>query len=502
LLFVGDDWAEDHHDIEIVDEAGRRLAKRRLPEGLAGLSTLHALIAAQLPEPGLDVDPVQVLASVKVGIETDHGPWVAALVAAGYEVYAINPKKSARYRELHATSGAKSDPGDAHVLAEIVRLLELLGRAPDPDRAAKLSLAKITAALTQARRRDPHTRAVQIQAILRGEQLRQPAAVQAAYAAIVANAVRLIGELNRQVEGLGEVVGEHFGRHRDAEVYLSQPGLGPILAARILGEFGDDPHRFADAKARKNYTGTSPITKTSGTRRAVIARYARNKRLGDAVHQWAFCSLRGSPGAKAYYKAIRPRHRPPSRPATASQPPRRHPARLPEDRHHLRRTHRLEPPHTRRRLTFQNMGCLPRVVRDPDVRTLKAPVAAMARGASGGPGMPVPVRHPEPVPIIIAVEAHSAHQVTCAGAAMFLEVGLDRRTAARSVGPGSCGSVPQGRYSPGRRDTVCGACRRSVRSVSLRPRPRGVLFLGRRRKRRHSACSGGRRRPQDPRRPR
>jgi transposase len=334
------------------------------------LSTLHALIAARLPEPGPGADPVQVLASVKVGIETGRGPWVAALVAAGYEVYAINPKKSSRYRELHSTSGAKSDPGDAHVLAEIVRLdrahhrpvtgdsaqaeavklvarahqtaiwdrsravlrlraalrdyfpaaldafedldapdtLELLGRAPDPDRAAKLSLAKITAALTRARRRDPHTRAVQIQAILRGEQLRQPAAVQAAYAAIVANAVRLIGELNRQVEGLGEVVGEHFGRHRDAEVYLSQPGLGPILAARILGEFGDDPHRFADAKARKNYTGTSPITKTSGTRRAVIARYARNKRIGDAVHQWAFCSLRGSPGATAYYHTLRNRN--------------------------------------------------------------------------------------------------------------------------------------------------------------------------------------------------
>jgi transposase len=122
LLFVGDDWAQDHHDIEILDEAGRRLAKRRLPEGLAGLSTLHALIAARLPEPGPGADPVQVLASVKVGIETGRGPWVAALVAAGYEVYAINPKKSSRYRELHSTSGAKSDPGDAHVLAQIVRL--------------------------------------------------------------------------------------------------------------------------------------------------------------------------------------------------------------------------------------------------------------------------------------------------------------------------------------------------------------------------------------------
>jgi transposase len=80
-----------------------------------------------------------------------------------------------------------------------------------------------------------------------------------------------------------------------------------VLAARILGEFGDDPKRFADAKARKNYAGTSPITRASGNRRIVLARYARNRRLSDAVQQWAFCSLRGSPGARAYYKALRSR---------------------------------------------------------------------------------------------------------------------------------------------------------------------------------------------------
>jgi transposase len=79
-----------------------------------------------------------------------------------------------------------------------------------------------------------------------------------------------------------------------------------VLGARILAEFGDDPHRFADAKARKNYAGTSPITRASGTRRVVLARYARNRRLGDAVHQWAFCAMKGSPGARAYY-ALRTR---------------------------------------------------------------------------------------------------------------------------------------------------------------------------------------------------
>jgi transposase len=104
------------------------------------------------------------------------------------------------------------------------------------------------------------------------------------------------------------VVAAHFGRHPDAEIYASQPGLGTILAARVLGEFGDDPDRYADTKARKNYAGTSPITRASGTKKIVLARYARNRRLGDALQQWAFCSMRGSPGATAYYQQLRARH--------------------------------------------------------------------------------------------------------------------------------------------------------------------------------------------------
>ena len=115
MLFLGDDWAEAHHDIELVDESGRRLVRQRLPEGVEGLAALHALIADHLDE---DAEPDQVV----VGIETDRGPWVQALIAAGYTVYAINPRQVARYRERHGTAGAKSDPGDAHVLAELVRL--------------------------------------------------------------------------------------------------------------------------------------------------------------------------------------------------------------------------------------------------------------------------------------------------------------------------------------------------------------------------------------------
>jgi transposase len=336
VLFVGDDWSEDHHDVEIVDEQGRRRARRRLPEGVEGIAGLHGLIAQCLPEEWADLDSAEVASRVMVGIETERGLWVQALIAAGYQVFAINPLSVARYRERHSTSGAKSDAGDAHVLAEIVRLdrahhrpvagdsdlaeaiklvarshqsliwdrtrqvlrlrsalreffpaaveafadldapdtLELLGAAPDPDRAARLSKSKITAALRRARRRDIEDKADRTQALLRAPMLRQPASVQAAFAAIVTSQVRLISTLNTEISRLGEVVATHFGHHPAAEIYASQPGLGVILGARVLAEFGDDPGRFTDAKARKNYTGTSPITRASGTKKVVLARYA------------------------------------------------------------------------------------------------------------------------------------------------------------------------------------------------------------------------------------
>ena len=185
--------------------------------------------------------------------------------------------------------------------------LELLGRAPDPDQAARLSKTVIAAALKRARRRRVEDRAQRLRNILRAPELRQPPVLQNAYAAVVASEVAIITALNTQIDRLGAVVGEHFGRHRDAEIYLSLPGLGVILAARVLGEFGDDPDRYVDAKSRKNYAGTSPVTRASGTKKVVLARYARNRRLGDALQQWAFCSLRGSPGARAYYHQLRDR---------------------------------------------------------------------------------------------------------------------------------------------------------------------------------------------------
>jgi transposase len=355
-LFVGDDWAEDHHDVEVMDEAGKVLAKRRLPEGAAGIAQLHGLIGRFLGE---DADD----AEVAVGIETDRGPWVAALVAAGYLVFPVNPLQAARFRQRHQVSGAKSDAGDAHALADMVRTdshqlrpaagdspeaggikvlarthktmiwertrevqrlrhqlreyfpaaleafedlnapdaLELLGRAPEPARAARLTRAQVSAALKRAGRRDITGRATAILAALRGEQLGQPPALTAAYAATVRSLIAVIAVLNEQVGVLQGQVEEHFGRHPDAEIILSQPGLGMILGARVLAEFGDDPCRYADGKARRNYAATSPITRASGKKKTVAARYVHNDRLVDALNAQAFSALSASPGARAFY---------------------------------------------------------------------------------------------------------------------------------------------------------------------------------------------------------
>jgi transposase len=361
-LFVGDDWAEDHHDVELMDATGRVLARKRLPEGVAGMARLHELIGQQLGE---DAEGAEVV----IGIETDRGPWVAALVAAGYTVYAVNPLQASRYRERHGVSGAKSDAGDAHMLADMVRtdshqlravagdspgaeavkvvarthktliwertrqvqrlryqlreyfpgalaafadldapdVLELLAKAPDPARAARLTRAQVSAALKRARRRDIPGKATAILAALRSAQLGQPPAVTAAYAVTVRSLIAVITVLNEQVKTLQGQVEADFGRHPDAEIYLSQPGLGPVLGARVLGEFGDDPDRYASGKARKNYAATSPLTRASGKRKVVAARFIRNDRLTDALMAQAFAATNASPGARALYDAERAR---------------------------------------------------------------------------------------------------------------------------------------------------------------------------------------------------
>ncbi|BDH57824.1 IS110 family transposase [Tsukamurella sp. PLM1] len=333
-------------------------------EGIEGITAFGELVGRFLPEDGEAAD-------VLVCIEVDRGPWVNALIAAGYRVFGVDPRQAHRHREILSSSGAKSDKGDAHALADMVRvrrhqlleagrdseiseavkvvtrahqsmiwdrtrhmlrlrsalreyfpaililcseldlaltsrpILALLAKAPDPGSAAKLTPRQILPMFKGCRNKD--AKAARVQQILRGEHLGQPAVVTAAYAASVRSSVAVLGVVIEQITVLEEEVKAHFGRHPAAEIICSQPGLGPILGARVLAEFGDAPGRYRSAKARKNYAGTSPITKQSGKTRVVAARYVHNDRLIDALQLQASCALLHDTDAKTYYDQLRAR---------------------------------------------------------------------------------------------------------------------------------------------------------------------------------------------------
>jgi Transposase/Transposase IS116/IS110/IS902 family len=354
MIFAGVDWAEAHHDVLFMDAEGKRLAGGRLPEGVEGIARFHELAARHADDPG----------QVVIGIETDRGLFVAALVAAGYQVFAVNPLATSRYRDRHSVSGAKSDPGDAKVLADMVRTdrhnhrpaaadsdlagavkvlarahqsmiwsrrrqanqlrsslrefypgalaafddltsgdaVQVLRLAPTPQSGAGLSKSQIAAALRRGgRQRGIAARAATIQAALRAPQLAAPPVIAAAMGASVRASVSVITEMTAQTAALEGQLAMDFEQHPDAEVVRSLPGLGTVLGARVLGEFGDAPDRYTTTKSRKNYAGTSPITRASGTKRMVLARHVRNQRLADAIYLWAFAALSASPGARAYY---------------------------------------------------------------------------------------------------------------------------------------------------------------------------------------------------------
>jgi Transposase/Transposase IS116/IS110/IS902 family len=358
LIFVGVDWAEAHHDVRVQDENGKKLGGGRLPEGVEGIARFHELAARHADEP----------ADVVTGIETGRGLFAAALVAAGYQVFAVNPMSVSRYRDRHAVSGAKSDPGDAKVLAGLVRTdrhdhrpaagdsdlaeavkvlarahqsmiwsrrqhasrlrpalreyypaalaafddltsgdaVEVLRAAPEPALGAALSRTQIAAALRRGgRTRRVGERAAAICDALRAPQLQPPAVIAAAMGASARALVAVIAEMTAQITVPEEQLAADFEAHPDAEVARSLPGPGTVLGARVLGELGDAPGRYADARSRRNYAGTSPVTRASGTRRVVLARRARSKRLADATCLRAFSAISASPGARAFYDTRR-----------------------------------------------------------------------------------------------------------------------------------------------------------------------------------------------------
>jgi transposase len=360
-MWCGIDWAENHHDVSVVDEEGRQLVRLRIDDSLAGFSELASMLAEQ-----------QVLCEqpISVAIETSKGLLPAALRAAGVALVAINPLAVSRYRDRLSPSRSKSDAGDAFVLANILRTdphnhrplpvdselaqaIQVLARAhqdavwdrmqianklrstlreyyptflaafddlasresratlhlaPTPGEGQRIRRASLTAALRRAGRSRGIPAAVEaIHGELHRDQLRQPARIEAAMAEHAIALLRALDTAVANVSRLEEQLQTAFDQHPDAEIITSFPGLGTVLGARILAEIGDDRTRFANARGLKAFAGTAPVTRSSGMKTVVTRRVVRNKRLGQAAYVWALPMLAHSPGAHAHFTARRER---------------------------------------------------------------------------------------------------------------------------------------------------------------------------------------------------
>jgi transposase len=353
------DWAEEHHDVAIVDADGALVARRRISDDAGGLRQLLDLLS--------DVgdsaeDPVPV------AIETPRGLLVACLRATGRKVYAINPMAVARYRERYTVSGKKSDHADAVALANILRtdlaahrplpadteparaiavlaraqhdavwdrtlaqiklrsllreyypaLLNafrdsrggiarpearaILAAAPTPTAAAALTVQQLSELLRQAgRQRGITAEAIRLQRVFTAEYLHQPPLVEQAMGRQALALLRILDAACRGAEDLTTATEETFDQHPDARIITSLPGLGRLTGARVLAEIGDDRSRFADAKAVKAYAGSAPVTRASGKTIVVSHRRIKNRRLSATGHRWAFSALTASPGARTHY---------------------------------------------------------------------------------------------------------------------------------------------------------------------------------------------------------
>jgi transposase len=363
-LYCGIDWATAHHDVAVVDDDGRVVARGRVGNDAAGFAQLLTLLAEAGDTPD---NPIPV------AIETDHGLWVAALRETGRVIYPINPLAASRYRARHAVSGAKSDATDAVLLANIVRtdaaahrplpadtelaqairvlaraqqdavwtrqqignqirdLLKdfypaalaafaelpegglarrdartILAAAPTPTQAAALTPARLRRLLVKAGRHRHLDRDVaRLRELFTDTYLRQPPQVEAVMGIHLGALLRQFDAACAAADELAEAVIAHFEQHPDAEIITSFPGLGMLAGARVLAEIGDDRSRFADARGLKAFAGSAPITRASGKKTVVLHRHIKNRRLAAVGPIWALGSLRASPGARRHYDARR-----------------------------------------------------------------------------------------------------------------------------------------------------------------------------------------------------
>jgi transposase len=362
-IYCGIDWAEEHHDIALVDDRGVLIARQRIADNAVGYWQLIELLA--------DAGDSQEQ-RIPVAIETARGLLVTCLRAGGRRVYAINPVAVARYRERHTVSRTKSDHADAMVLANILRtdiaahrplpadselaqaiavlaraqqdavwdrtqahnklrsllreyyptLLEafrqtrggimrpearaVLAAAPTPTQAAALTVEQLGDLLRRAgRQRGIAAEAARLQRALAADCLHHPPLIEQAMGRQALALLRVLDAACANADDLAAATEEAFDRHPDAEIITSFAGLGRLTGARVLAEIGDDRSRFADARAVKSYAGSAPVTRASGKSLIVMHRRVKNQRLAHAGHLWAFAALTASPGARAHYQRRR-----------------------------------------------------------------------------------------------------------------------------------------------------------------------------------------------------
>lgn len=357
-ITCGIDWSENHHDVALVDEVGKLVAKRRISDDAQGYQRLLELLA----EAGDTAeDPLPV------AVETARGLLISCLRTTGRKVYSINPMAVARYRERRRVTRAKSDHADAMALAnilrtdadahrplpadsELVQAITVLARAqqdavwnrvqlsnqlrshlkqyfpaalaafqirgvgldsrearavlavaPGPATAAKLTKARLQTVLRKAgRQRNIDTWAQRLHSIFAAEQLRQLSLVEQAMGRQTQALVLQLDAACRAADDLAEAAGEAFAQHPDAKILTSFPGIGPLTGARVLGEIGDDRSRFDSARGLKSYAGSAPITIASGQSHVVHQRKVKNQRLAATGYVWVFGAL-PSPRIKQHY---------------------------------------------------------------------------------------------------------------------------------------------------------------------------------------------------------
>lgn len=357
-ITCGIDWAENHHDVALVDEAGKLVAKRRIGDDVQGYQQLLELLADagdSASEP------------VPVAVETARGLLISCLRTTGRKVYSINPMAAARYRERHTVARAKSDHADAMVLAnilrtdaaahrplpadsELARVIAVLARAqqdaawnrgqlsnqlrshlkqyfpaalaafqvkgigldsrearavlaaaPDPAAAARLSAARLASVLRKAgRQRGIEAWVNRLRTIFAGDYLHQLPAVEQAMGRQALALVLQLDAACRAANDLADAAATAFAEHPDAAILSSFPGIGPVTGARVLAEIGDDRTRFRDARGLKSYAGSAPVTIASGKSCVVRNRKVKNQRLAAAGYVWVFGAL-PSPQVKDLY---------------------------------------------------------------------------------------------------------------------------------------------------------------------------------------------------------